>query len=261
MKKPSVKLVLILFYISLFPLYAGPDEYSLSVVKVEKFSESVFSESASRYRLKSSDSEFSLMDTPFQTIIKREKTGNVFTLEVVSGRPAGKASADNPDNIAETRFLNYNEPEMQKLKKRFKGSADVIKYVERFVFNHINNKKMGIPILPASDVLKNRSGDCTEHAVLSAAILRSLGIPARAVVGMLLSREFGVYRNVFVYHMWTEAYNNGKWILVDATRPDDKHSNLYIAFAYHHLKTEMPLPYLKAVSSMKNFTVEYAGSK
>lgn len=259
MKKYSVKLLSILFLILAYPLYAETDEYSLSIVKVENFSESVFSEGISRYRLRSSDSEFSLPDTSFQKVLKRVKTGNDFMLEVVSGRLQGKTAPDTEDNLTDTRFLDYNEPEMRKLKGRFAGSTDAVRDIEHFVFNHIKNKKMGIPILPASDILKNRTGDCTEHAVLSAAIFRSLGMPARAIVGMLLSREFGKYRNVFVYHMWVEACINGKWILVDATRPDDKHPNLYIAFAYHHMKTEMPLPYLKAVSSMKTFTAEYAG--
>jgi transglutaminase-like putative cysteine protease len=258
-KKYSVKIIPILFFLFLSALYAGPDDYSLSVVKLEKFSDKVLSESVSKYRLKSSDSEFSLPETPYQSILKREKYGNNFTLELICGKTAGKNSAGNADNLTATRFLDYNEPEIRTLTARFKKSADAVKDVENFVYGHVSNKKMGIPLLPASDILKSRTGDCTEHAVLSAAILRSLGIPARAAVGMLLSQEFGQYRNVFVYHMWVEAFLNGKWILVDATRPGGKSPNLYIAFAYHHLKTEMPLDFLKAVSAMKNFTVEYAG--
>jgi hypothetical protein len=253
-------LFLILFFLPIVVFSAYAFEYSFSVVKLDKFSDRVYSESISGYRLKSSDSEFLLTDTPFQKIVKTGKQGSSFTLDVSSGRFDDKTPAGTEDNLSETRFLDFNDSEIQKLKKRFKGSQDIIKDVEYFVFKYIKNKRMGIPIIPASGILKNGTGDCTEHAVLSAAILRSLGIPARALVGMFLSRVFGEYRNVFVYHMWVEAFKNGRWVLVDATRPDGKYPNLYIAFAYHHLKTEMPLSYLKAVSSMKNFTVEYAGN-
>ncbi len=260
MKFYSVKILFVL-YISAFALYAGPDEYSLSVVPLKNFSESVFSEGVSRYRLRSSDSGFSLPDTPFQKVLKRVKGGADFVLEVACGSRVGAEPSRGPDDVEETRFLDFSEPEMRALKEKFKGSRDVIGDVEKFVYSRISTKKMGIPILPASDILKNMAGDCTEHAVLSAAILRSMGIPARAVTGMLLSREFGIYKNVFIYHMWVEAFSNGKWILVDATRPGEKCPNRYIAFAYHHLKTEMPLVFLKAISAMKNFTAEYAGGR
>jgi hypothetical protein len=57
--------------------------------------------------------------------------------------------------------------------------------------------------------------------------------------------------------MWAEAIVKGRWILVDATRPGEKQLNRYIAFTYHNLKTEAPLPYLRAISSIQDLVVEY----
>jgi hypothetical protein len=51
--------------------------------------------------------------------------------------------------------------------------------------------------------------------------------------------------------MWAEAFHDGRWILVDATRPRDIHPNRYIAFAYHSLQTEMPLSYFRAISAIR----------
>lgn len=61
----------------------------------------------------------------------------------------------------------------------------------------------------ALEVLKNRTGDCNEHAVLTAALLRSAGVPAQIETGL-------VYLNGrFYYHAWNLAYV-GQWITADA---------------------------------------------
>ena len=54
------------------------------------------------------------------------------------------------------------------------------------------------------------SGDCTEHAVLVAALCRASGVPARSASGLMwIGKEAG-------YHQWTEVWV-GKWLPVDAT--------------------------------------------
>jgi hypothetical protein len=74
---------------------------------------------------------------------------------------------------------------------------------------------------------------------------------------MLAVPEFMGKKNVFVYHMWVEAWHNGRWTLVDPSWPGEKHCNRYIAFAYHNLKTEMPLSFLKALSEIQDLRAEY----
>jgi transglutaminase-like putative cysteine protease len=104
-------------------------------------------------------------------------------------------------------------------------------------------------------ILKDRAGDCTEHSILTVSLLRASGIPARAVVGIILSEYFNGRRDVFVYHMWVEACVNKKWILVDSTRPMHLNHNRYIAFTYHNLKTEGPIDYLNALSVITNIKI------
>ena len=70
-----------------------------------------------------------------------------------------------------------------------------------------------------------------------------------------MAEEFSGRRNVFVYHMWVEAYYGGRWILTDSTTPEDVHLNRYIAFAYHSLETEIPLEYIAAISSLTDVTI------
>ena len=60
-------------------------------------------------------------------------------------------------------------------------------------------------------VLRNLTGDCSEAAILTAALLRVRGIPARLALGFASAG-----RGVFIGHAWTEAYLQGKWVGIDA---------------------------------------------
>lgn len=83
----------------------------------------------------------------------------------------------------------------------------------------------------ALDVLKTMKGDCNEHAVLFAALARSIGIPARTAVGL-------VYMNrAFYYHAWNEVYL-GAWIPVDATFGEFPASALHLKLAEGELSQQ-----------------------
>ena len=77
--------------------------------------------------------------------------------------------------------------------------------MRRFVFRFITDKQLGIGFASASQVAQNPAGDCTEHAVLLAAMLRAAGIPSRGVNGLIFVDQFGSGEEVFGYHMWTQA--------------------------------------------------------
>ena len=65
----------------------------------------------------------------------------------------------------------------------------------------------------AADVVRSAEGDCTEHAVLLAAICRARRIPARVAVGLVYSPA----TRSFAFHMWNEVWIAHHWIALDAT--------------------------------------------
>ena len=67
----------------------------------------------------------------------------------------------------------------------------------------------------ASVILETGRGDCTEFAVLLAAIARSFGYPARVAVGIVIA-DSGDSLQAFG-HAWTELHSSTGWQLVDAT--------------------------------------------
>jgi hypothetical protein len=80
-----------------------------------------------------------------------------------------------------------------------------------WVDGHITKKGMEHGYASAVDVYRSRAGDCTEHSLLTTAVLRAAGIPARPAVGLAFSEP----EKAFVGHMWVEAYVNG-WKTLDA---------------------------------------------
>ncbi len=64
----------------------------------------------------------------------------------------------------------------------------------------------------AADALASGAGDCTEDAVVLAALGRAAGIPTRVASGLVYSRErYHGVSNVFMPHSWTLAYVDGAW--------------------------------------------------
>lgn len=85
--------------------------------------------------------------------------------------------------------------------------------LERFVHDRIESVNFTQAFATAADVARSLEGDCTEHAVLLAALARARGIPARVAIGLVyVGNPPGLG-----YHMWTEVYVRGVWIPLDAT--------------------------------------------
>jgi hypothetical protein len=109
--------------------------------------------------------------------------------------------------------------------------------LERKVHETIEAKDFSQAFATAAEVARSQQGDCTEHAVLLAALCRARKIPARVAIGLVYyPKERG-----FAYHMWNEVCIGEHWIPLDATVGLGKvgadhvklnHSSLHGASAY-----------------------------
>ena len=90
------------------------------------------------------------------------------------------------------------------------GVGEPLEIIDRVVnWTYENLEKRPTMSVPSAvDVLETKVGDCNEHAVLAAALLRAAGVPTRVAVGVLY------YDGRFYYHAWLEAYW-GRWLAVD----------------------------------------------
>jgi transglutaminase-like putative cysteine protease len=85
-----------------------------------------------------------------------------------------------------------------------------------FVAAYITDKDLSRRFDPASVVARRRQGDCTEHAVLLAALCRLFGLPARVVTGFVVLTA-GEGAPHAAAHAWVEVFEGGRWALADAT--------------------------------------------
>jgi hypothetical protein len=88
--------------------------------------------------------------------------------------------------------------------------------LQEFVRRFIRTKDLSVGYASALEVAKNPEGDCTEHAVLLAALARAQGIPARVVDGLAYADRYAGMDHVFVPHAWVQAYVDGHWQSFDA---------------------------------------------
>lgn len=81
----------------------------------------------------------------------------------------------------------------------------------------------------ASGTLKTKRTVCEGYANLATAMLRANGIPAKTIIGYALYDDEDSWNLSNMYgdranHAWTEAFVNGRWILMDVTWDSD---NIY----------------------------------
>merc|ERR1712226_102981 len=80
---------------------------------------------------------------------------------------------------------------------------------------------MGTGFASASETARSKTGDCTEHGVLLAALLRAADIPSRVCNGLVYTHAniAGKMEAVFGWHMWSQALIDDAWVDLDATLP------------------------------------------
>ena len=86
--------------------------------------------------------------------------------------------------------------------------------IEKWVHEHMKGNAE-VNFAPASQVLGDLKGDCRQHAMLTAALCRAAGVPARTAVGLVYADD-AQRGPVLAFHMWTEVWVKGQWLMLDA---------------------------------------------
>lgn len=140
-------------------------------------------------------------------------------------RPRYKGEV-TPQYSAASFVIDIDEPSTQQFTADFKKSANNVfslDDVQAYVSEYIDDTTYIHGFNFASTVATQKSGDCTEYAVLTTALARALGKPGRVIFGtVLIDDESGV---TAYGHAWTEVFTDGRWHILDAALyglPEDK---------------------------------------
>ena len=142
------------------------------------------------------------------------------TVDVNAKPAASKEDIANRDFTAATAMLKCDDPEIRKLLPQAApdhGMPELTpEHLRHFTHRFIDTKDFSVGFASASEVARTKTGDCTEHGVFLAALLRAKGIPSRVVSGLIYVDEFAGKGGIFGYHMWTQALvtSNGvtRWV-------------------------------------------------
>lgn len=151
------------------------------------------------------------------------------TVELGSSPPVG--AVDRAEYLRSTAYLGHDDPLLRELVVQAlqqEGAAPRARATEpneteraqalrRFVAGYVSDKDLDTVLGTAAEVAATRSGDCTEHSVLLAALLRGADIPSRVVSGLVYVERFAGADDIFAFHMWTQALVDGRWLDLDAT--------------------------------------------
>jgi len=168
--------------------------------------------------------KISLPATDSQTVRPGENGTLIVTVRPIAAPAGSKFPYKGSDEAAlealkPTRFLQSDNPKVIALAGKAVGdatdAAEAVRRIETFVRKYVSKKSLSIGYATAAEVVESKQGDCSEHAVLLAAMCRAVGIPAQVVMGMAYVEEFGELRHVFVGHAWARALVGGKWVDLD----------------------------------------------
>ena len=246
-----------------------PDLFTPTFVKVDPPVESPRGVTAATFRLEVEEGELHEFFTGGAHTFERlgETTGRV---RVDLGNPTaapGKALSD-PRYSKPTTYANTEDTRIIRLAQSAVKGAPADDPLARavamreFVYEFVESKDLGTGFATASEVCRTARGDCSEHAVLLAALLRAQRIPSRVISGLVYADAFAGARSVFVYHMWTQALmtidGEPRWIDLDATLPPGSRMDaMHIAVSSFDLtEGELTASMTPVVSLLGNLSVE-----
>lgn len=170
----------------------------------------------------------------FQTAQRIDPRTVRIRVDLARAAPAPPGDVQDGAFRAASAMIERDDPEVMALRYKVQPAHTrplptmlAASRLRQLVHDQIRAKNLDVGFASAAQVARTRTGDCTEHAVLLAALLRAAGIPSRVVSGLVYvehpGRPGAPSSGVFGYHMWTQALieSDGppRWIDLDATLP------------------------------------------
>jgi hypothetical protein len=175
-------------------------------------------------------------------------------LTITSVKPASgarNADAVPPEYLASTQYLEIKDAKVaEHARQAAFGLTDPVLVafrMEKYVHEKLTAKNFSTALASAGEVAAKLEGDCTEHAVLLAAMLRARGIPSRITVGLVYIEG----KSCFGGHMWTEALLGDQWIPLDATLGRGGIGAAHIKLAESSFADDAPAPITTFVPLLK----------
>jgi len=154
---------------------------------------------------------------PYQKVVRTGNDECQITVRAVPPTATNRSLRVDRQFLASSRYLQTNDSEVMlhvdSAARTIVEPAQIAMAMERYVNQKLQRKDFSTALASAAEVARSLRGDCTEHAVLLAAMLRARNIPSRIAVGLVYIEPLAAFGG----HMWTEALLGDQWVPLDAT--------------------------------------------
>jgi hypothetical protein len=195
--------------------------------------------------------------------VRKLKDG-ALELTVKAVREPGGDDETKPaaEYLESSQFINSKNAQVKALAKKAVGAEkDPWKKalaIQRWVHENMKvTTAAGFPT--AEQIAKDLEGDCRQHALLSCALCRAAGLPARTAVGLVYVRDEGRSPH-FGFHMWTEVWVRGRWLGLDAILGQVGATHLKMG-DHSWAKTVTLAPFLSIAPTLGKIRIEVVSAK
>lgn len=140
----------------------------------------------------------------------------VVTLTTDIAAAAAASPMEQQEHSRATLRLPCADPAVVALSRQAVGdTSDAAERVRRlcaFVSDYIVDDAVDCDHATVGEVMRKRTGDCSDHALLFATLARALSLPCRTVAGLVYG---GDGPQAFLPHEWCEVVIDSRWLAVD----------------------------------------------
>jgi hypothetical protein len=186
--------------------------------------------------------------------------GNTFELHVRPIREPRDGLDSGPvkeEYLKSSYFLDSRDETIRKIAQRVVGEETDAWRKAQLLEKWAHDKMSGstsVGFATASQVARDLKGDCRQHAMLLAALCRAVEVPSRTAVGLVYFTDPDK-GPMLAFHMWTEVWVKGQWLMLDATLGQGSVGAAHLKVAdhsWHDTQTLAPLlPVTRVLGQIK----------
>ena len=143
----------------------------------------------------------------------------ILTVCATCGVPEQLTESERRRYLQSNAWVQSELPQIRDFANRHGQGRSQVQIMDNLVVavrNHMTGPVDYLGYGSAAEALRTRSGDCTEYAVLLAALARARGIPSRVAYGLVYADRFSGKKDVFSPHAWVQVWTGSRWQSYDA---------------------------------------------
>ena len=172
-----------------------------------------------RYVISRIDGNAPLIPATGEQAVALDGSTAILTICAACGAPEQLTESERRHYLQPNAWVQSDLPDIRDFANRHghgRSQAEIMNSLVDAVRGHMTGPVDYRGYGSAAEALRTRSGECTEYAVLLAALARAEGFPSRIAYGLVYADRFSGKRDVFSPHAWVQVWTGTRWQSYDA---------------------------------------------